>query len=254
VFDVFPYNGELELLKIKLGEMAPWVDRFVLVEAAMTFSGRAKPLYFDADREALAEFLPKIIHVVVERFPEHATAAWAREFHQRDEAVKGLQGVWAPQDLVLLTDADEVIDGRALEGFAGDAAQLRLHTFRYFLNYRLAASGIAQRGNASVWRAALLERFGSSLARSVLAGALGASRIEDAGWHFTTVGDAREVARKLGSYSHEENDRPDSEGHYGALLARLRAGELEPGWEVCAPELLPASVRDNRTRLERLLL
>ena len=254
VFDVFPYNGELDLLKIKLSEMAPWVDRFVLVEAAETFTGRPKPLYFEADRAALSAFLPRIVHVVVRRFAGRATAPWAREFHQRDEAVKGLQGLWAPQDLVLLTDADEVIDHRALEGFSGDAAPLRMHTLRYFLNYRLDVSGAAQKGGPSVWRAELLERFGPSLARTVLASSLGASRIQDAGWHFTSIGDARALARKLGSYSHEENDRPGSEGHYGALLARLRAGEREPGWEVCAPERLPAYVRDNRARLEHLLL
>ena len=254
VFDLFPYNGELEVLKIKLHEMAPWVDRFILVETASTFTGHPKPLYFDAQRDALKEFLPKIEHVVVDRFPKHAAAAWAREFFQRDQAIRALDGLWAADDLVLLTDADEVIDRGALEGFTADVAPLRMHTFRYFLNYRLDASGAFQAGNASVWRAALLEHYGPSLARTVLSASLAASRIENAGWHFTSVGGAAEVARKLSSYWHQENDRPDSLDHHESLLARLRAGEREPGWDVCDPELLPAYVRKNWKALGSLLL
>ena len=254
VFDLFPYNGELEVLKIKLHEMAPWVDRFVLVEAASTFTGHPKPLYFEAHRDALAEFLPKIEHVVIDRFPKHAAAAWAREFFQRDEAIKALDGLWAADDLVLLTDADEVIDQRALEGFKDDVAPLRMHTFRYFLNHRLDASGALQAGNASVWRAALLEHYGPSLARTVLAGSLAASRIENAGWHFTSIGGASEVTRKLWSYSHQENDRPDSRDHLDYLLARLQAGEREAGWDICDPGLLPAYVRKNWNALGSLLL
>ena len=244
----------MEVLKIKLHEMAPWVDRFVLVESAFTFTGRPKPTFFKANQEALKAFLPKIVHVVVEQFPEHATTAWTREFHQRDEAVKALDGLWAPDDLVLLTDADEVIDRRAIEDFAGDAAPLRMHFFRHFLNYRLLASDGKQRGGASVWRAALLEHYGSSFARTVLANALGTSQIKDAGWHFNSIGDAREVARKLSSYSHQEHDRVDNEARYGALLARLRGGKREPGWEVCDPELLPAYARENWDELQPFLL
>ncbi len=254
VFDLFPYNGELEVLKIKLHEMAPWVDRFVLVEAASTFTGRPKPLYFEAHRDALAEFLPKIEHVVIDRFPKHAAAAWAREFFQRDEAIKALDGLWAAKDLVLLTDADEVIDQRALEGFTADVAQLRVHTFRYFLNHRLDASGALQAGAASVWRAALLEHYGPSLARTVLATSPATSPIENAGWRFTGIGGASELARQLSSCSHQENDRPDSQEHFGDLLARIRAGEREAGWDLCDPELLPAYVRKNWKALQPLLL
>lgn len=254
VFDLFPYNGELEVLKIKLHEMAPWVDRFVLVETATTFAGKPKPLYFEAHRDALGEFLPKIEHVVVKRFPNHAASPRARESFQRDEAIKGLDGLWSADDLVLLTDADEVIDRRALEGFKADVAPLRMHTFRYFLNHRFDASVSGQVGDASVWRAALLEHYGASLARTVLAPSLANARIENAGWRFAAIGGASEAARQLSSSSQQETGRPDTQEHHEDLLACLRAGESEPGWEVCDPELLPAYVRKNWNALKPLLL
>ena len=251
LFDLFPYNGELELLKIKLHEMSPWVDRFVIVESAMTFSGRPKPLRFAQDAGALEPFMAKISHVAIERFPDHLTSAWAREFYQRDQALAALQGVCAPDDLVLLTDVDEVLDRRAVADFHGEGASVTMRFHRYFLNYRLAA---AQTDTSSLWRAKLLERWSPSFARNLLGTRLLTRRIRDAGWHFSSVGELADITHKLSSYAHQENDRSDSEAHYGALLQRLRAGELEPGWETCGLGALPAYVQANQDGLAPLLL
>lgn len=250
VFDLFPYNGELELLKIKLHEMAAWVERFVIVESEVTFTGRPKRLTFDTARAEIGPFLPKITYVVIRQFPDHVASPWAREFHQRDQAIKALQGLCAPDDILLLTDADEVICQSAVERFCGEAAPVAMLFYRFFLNHMAPA----QHGNASIWRARHLERWGSSYARTVLTGLLWNSRIADAGWHFTSVGGAAAIARKLSSYAHEENDRPDAEVHYAEVLERLRAGDLEPGWERCTLERLPAYVRAHREEFANLLL
>jgi hypothetical protein len=231
--------------------MGPWVDRFVLVESAMTFSGQPKPLRFDAAAQAeAAPFLAKISHVVIERFPDHVTSAWARELYQRDQAAAALQGLCSPDDLVILSDVDEVLDQRALEAMEDEIAPMNLQVFRLFLNYRLAG----QQGRKTVvCRARHLERWGSSLLR-LLAPRLAGRPVADAGWHFSSVGAAEEIAHKLASYSHQEHHRPDNETRYRGLIEQLRAGELEPGWERCGLEDLPAYVADNRDRLAQLLL
>jgi beta-1,4-mannosyl-glycoprotein beta-1,4-N-acetylglucosaminyltransferase len=251
IFDLFPYNGELELLKIKLHEMGPWVDRFVLVESATTFSGQPKPLHFgEAAQAQVAAFHARISHVVIEAFPDHVTSAWARELYQRDQAAEALQGLCAPDDLVILSDVDEVLDRHALEDFEDEIAPLNLQVFRLFLNYRLARR---QGRKTVVCPARHLEHWGSSLLR-MLAPRLAGRPVDDAGWHFSSVGAAEDVARKLASYSHQEHHRPDNEARYRGLIEQLRAGELEPGWERCGLEELPAYVADNRERLAQLLL
>ena len=252
IFDLFPYNGELEVLRIKLHEMGPWVDRFVLVESAATFSGQPKPLRFDeAARAELEPFLTKISHVVIDRFADHVTSAWAREFHQRDQAIVALRNLCGPDDLVILSDVDEVVDRRALEAFEREAAPLALSVFRFFLNYRLAGQ---QECKAVVCRARHLERWGSSLLRTVLVPGLLNWRVPDAGWHFSSAGDAEDIARKLASYAHEENNRPDNEARYRRVIERLREGELEPGCERCALDTLPPYVAEDRERLAQMLL
>jgi beta-1,4-mannosyl-glycoprotein beta-1,4-N-acetylglucosaminyltransferase len=250
VFDLFPYNGELGLLKIKLHEMAPWVDRFVIVESAATFTGQPKPLAFPGDRAELGEFLDKITYLPIESFPEHVSSPWAREFYQRDQAVKGLRGLCGPDDIVLLTDVDELVARRTLDRFDGEMAFLFTLTCRYFLNH----AALDQRPNSSIWRAAYLERWGPSFARHMLATQSWAARIPDGGWHFTSVGDARVIARKLASYSHEENNRRDSEAVFGELLERIRKEGPEPGWRRAEVEELPAYVQANLEALAELIL
>ena len=51
VFDAFPFFNELEMLEIRLNVLDDVVDRFVLVESTLTFSGRPKPLWY-ADHRA----------------------------------------------------------------------------------------------------------------------------------------------------------------------------------------------------------
>ena len=254
IFDIFPYNGEIEVLKVKLHEMGPWVDQFIIFEANLTYSGRPKPIFLPDQSAEIAEFLPKIIHLVVSDPSAHVTSAWAREYHQRDESFAALQGLCAPDDLVLLTDTDEIVDRRCLEGFQGEFAVLKKAQHRYFFNYRRTAVSWDQSGNLVLMRARHLRDFSYSVARTLLPHALGPNRLEHAGWHFTSIGDTAFIVRKLGSYSHEENVFEDGADRLARLLARIRGGELEPGWERCELDELPAYIRDNRERLADLIL
>ena len=254
IIDIFPYNGELEVLKLKLHETSPWVDHFVIFEAAETYSGRPKPVFLPGQQAEIADYLAKITHVVTSPTPDHAASAWAREYHQRDEAIAALQGLCAPGDLILLTDTDEIVDGRCLQGFEGEFAVLKKAQHRYFFNYRRTDAAWPDSGNLIALRARHLRDISYSVARTLLPAPLGPNRIEAAGWHFTSIGDAPAVARKLGSYAHEENVGADDENRLADLMSRIRAGELQPGWERCALEELPPYIRDNRERLKAFLL
>ena len=46
VYDCFLFFNELELLEVRLNEMASFVDKFVIVEASETFRGAPKPFIF----------------------------------------------------------------------------------------------------------------------------------------------------------------------------------------------------------------
>ena len=67
IWDCFTFFNELDILELRLRELAPVVDRFVIAEATKTFANEAKPVHFAENRARFAEFLPKIVHVVKDR-------------------------------------------------------------------------------------------------------------------------------------------------------------------------------------------
>jgi beta-1,4-mannosyl-glycoprotein beta-1,4-N-acetylglucosaminyltransferase len=106
VYDCFMFFNEIELLKMRLEELDPVVDYFVLVESIETQRGDGKPLYFNDNRQHFEKYLNKIIHVIVdERHPE--MDLWGRENFQRNCIARGLQ-YCNSSDLVIVSDLDEI--------------------------------------------------------------------------------------------------------------------------------------------------
>jgi hypothetical protein len=254
IFNVVPFNNELFLLRLRLEEMADWVDRFVIVEARFTFTGLPKPLIFDAAKAEFAAFADKIIHVVVDEAPPFVDSPWGRDFYQRDIGLRALSRICGEEDLVLLTDADEIVRREAIAGFDDEFANLRMDTFRYFFNNRLATDREGQRGTGAIWKARHLARHGSSYARFVLSSYDQTRHIHDAGWHFTSIFEPALLADKIRSFAHQEYAHRD-ESYFQQVIAELRAGQREKGWEPVALDAsFPAYLRQNRERLAPFFL
>jgi beta-1,4-mannosyl-glycoprotein beta-1,4-N-acetylglucosaminyltransferase len=252
IFDLFPYNGEAMMLAIKLNEMADWVDRFVIVEARSSFTGEPKPVHFEAQRPMFAAFEGKIEHVVVDAFPERLNSPWSREFFQRDSAARGLDGVWSPDDYVLITDVDEIIDRSALEGLERDIAPIRLRFFQYFLNCEYVMSQPS--AQAVVAKARFLARNGSSYLRLAARDREKGRELEDAGWHFSSIDAPEALAQKMRSFSHQEHAHLDDK-HFAELLEAIRNGETSVGRvRRELDDSFPAYVRQNRDALASYLL
>lgn len=173
IFDCFIFFKELELLEIRLNELDPVVDRFVLCESAITHSGKPKPLVFAENRDRFAPFLKKINHVVVDDMPYTASsspaisnadrrtrgrrpAKWrANERFQRNAIRRGLSEA-RRDDFVILSDVDEIPRASTVEAVAcrpGKPAvfSLAMDFNKYFLNVRLGKS---------IWNKARMARFG----------------------------------------------------------------------------------------------
>jgi hypothetical protein len=117
VWDAFPFFNEFRVLKLRLHTLAPVMHRFVLAEATRTFSNELKPLHFGErvlDDAELADFLPQIEHVVIDDMPTASHWPFDREHHQRNALVRGLAQASA-DDLILVSDCDEIPDPHAIE-------------------------------------------------------------------------------------------------------------------------------------------
>ena len=107
IIHAFPFFNELELLEIRLAELAPVVDRFLLVEATQTFTGKPKPLYFEQNKDRFAQYA--IEHVVIDPHPPDVVTPWQRENYPRHVMRERLCAMGlSPTDIVLLSDLDEI--------------------------------------------------------------------------------------------------------------------------------------------------
>ncbi|WP_051630509.1 glycosyltransferase family 17 protein [Afifella pfennigii] len=234
LFDCFIFNDELDVLEIRLRELGDVVDRFVLVEASETQSGRRKPFYFEENRSRFAPYLEKIVHVSID-FPDCLPPArgkrareriWEREHYQRDQIARGLAEA-APSDLVLISDVDEIVRADALaavrdSGRAGDRLtvfELTTHRFHLDLFYPdetcLLCSRLLEKRHLSTpqlvrmaqARISKRRRYPDPLGQALLrlrnrvSSGIGlpVEIVPQAGWHFSSMGDLAAFRRKLGA-------------------------------------------------------
>lgn len=208
--DCFTFLNEFDVLKIRLAELAPYVDWFVLVESAYTLSGRPKPLYFKEN--PIKGY--KIHHVVVD--PIHINfsdmpaltvqqdLALENERNQRDVGfLAGTEGCDAT-DLALCSDVDEIPRPSKLwEGPHDSQACFEMKWYNYWLNCECVDPLInpyrgTGRGPVSIVRAfdgghALL------MTRAIPQSSY---LIHDGGWHFSCQGGAAKIKEKLRSFAH----------------------------------------------------
>lgn len=233
IYDTFPFFNELELLEVRLHELDPVVDRFVLAEATRTHSNQPKPLYFQENRSRFERFLPKISHVIVDDMPD-SSDTWALENHQRTAIARGLPRC-QPEDLILHSDVDEIPrassvaalprrmifrDGpliRAGHGILRRPGVYRLirnvlkkfhpfvwvfehRQFYFHLNLGCVDLPVWQGTRATFYRdfttAYYLRRWRGHL-------------ITNAGWHFSYMGGADRVRQKIQAYAHQEHNIPE---------------------------------------------
>jgi hypothetical protein len=134
IFDCFTFNNELDLLEKRLSIMHDAVDRFVLVEATVTHSGKPKSLVFNANLDLFQKYLNKITYVVVEDSPVFdgsEASAWAIEQHQRNAIMRALTDC-RDDYLIIVSDLDEIPNPAAIHSLNGnEIASLEMELLLY---------------------------------------------------------------------------------------------------------------------------
>jgi len=105
IYDAISFNGEWDMLEIRIKTLARVVDMFILVESNLTFSGRSKPMYL----QDASWFLPsykKQLRILSATL--NATAkSWKNEDVTRDSVRSGLFDADA-NDWIIISDVDEI--------------------------------------------------------------------------------------------------------------------------------------------------
>jgi hypothetical protein len=106
-WDCVVINVELDLLEIRLRELDPVVDHFVVVESPVTYRGATKPLYLQQNLDRFTSWSHKLIPLVSPADDLEDAHPREREARQKRWALQGLRDA-DPDDLVLVGDLDEI--------------------------------------------------------------------------------------------------------------------------------------------------
>lgn len=204
VFDGFTIYNELDLLELRLEELWDEVDAFIAVEAPWTFQGKPKPLVLRDNLARFARFADKLVHVVVEQ-PEAGPSPWDREQVQRNAIMDGLKGRAGPDDVVLISDVDEIPRASTVAAIrdnpvlAGRLNRLSVDYACGFLDFHCNYKW--HKPIALPYR--LLAPMGPDLARFMAIAKYG-TLLYGSGWHFSWLGGIEKVIGKLQAYAHSE--------------------------------------------------
>ena len=211
VTDAFLYNNERELLEIRLNILDKFVDRFVIMEATQTFSGKSKPLYFKKDRDLFKKWEHKIKYCVLDKWDNEeiwkmarespntqygkGAKHWLQEFYIKEHLKDCLTDL-KDDDTCFVGDVDEIwnpdFEYTPPEGFI---YKLGLRVYTYYLN----------NCSSEVFYGTIVARY--SDIKNACLNHLRTNpdfKLDDSGWHFTSMGGYEEVKRKLSdSYTRE---------------------------------------------------
>jgi beta-1,4-mannosyl-glycoprotein beta-1,4-N-acetylglucosaminyltransferase len=219
IYDCFTYFNEEEIVKLRFEELQFVVDFFVVVEATSTFTGIAKPLFFD-DLDIDPYIKKKIIRVKT-KFPSEEMSSWDREIFQRNSIVSGLN-LASADDMIVISDADEIPNPATLLSLRYDNPDfeaVHLEVSQFFWNYHWQVPQHCNQGARPV--VTYKKVLDQSSAQELRARQL--PRIPNGGWHFSFFGEEEKIKYKIESFAHTEYDK-DEFKNYESIMNRIQKG------------------------------
>ncbi len=244
ILDCIPFFNELDILKLRMQIMAPYVDFFVIEESSVTFSGEPKRMIFAENRQLFAEFEDKIRYVAVEDSPMEGVTTHERDKYQKNQLIRAMADC-NPEDIIIFGDVDEIPNPeslmRVLDGFeSGKIYHLAQRMFYCFLNMEevsgnlLSITGEFPNVERKRWLGTKICSFadipekGIVYLREISPTDVRSVRVSEGGWHFGYMGGngERNVAKRIGekvrAAAHAEYN---SKRYLDEAVDRLLCGE-----------------------------
>lgn len=244
IFDCIPFFNELDILKLRMEIMDPYVDYFVLEESTVTFSGEEKRMIFAQNRRMFDKFKDKIRYVAVTDSPMSGVTTHERDKYQKNQLIRALTDC-KPEDIIIFSDVDEIPNPdvlmQVIEHFdATKIYHLAQRMFYCFLDMEeisgnlLSITGEFPGVEKKQWLGTKICSFGNLpkegivYLREVSPTDERSVRVADGGWHFGYMGGdgERDVVKRIGikvqAAAHQEYN---SKRYLNEAVDRLLCGE-----------------------------
>ena len=219
-------NDELDVVEVRLNTLASVVEKFVIVEAPFTHSGKPKELTFENNKNRFEKFLPQIIHLIRPYGPPFD--AWSHENNQRNFILNALEIAKPIDDLLFISDADEIpkpdklLEARNIENTMRMPVAFNMDESMYYMNF----VGDSPMRGPFLYNPYKAEEMHSKFIRSD--GTKASSEptairwhmnsrgyesdfpcVNNSGWHFSSLGGIDALKKKISSCAHVEFDKPE---------------------------------------------
>ncbi len=262
VFDCFLFDGEYDVLLIRLHELNEAVDQFVIIESLARPDGSPNRIEFNPLMGGIDQFSRKIRHVVL---ADHAHTSslpmvgeWKQPLARRAAALRSTPDA-RPDDLILLSDVGEIPTAATVHRMARDHAHslfhIELSARCYYVNYEII-EWAEPSWTAAATRGTLEEMAPDGVDGAIQSNRIHATTISSGGWHFLhLLNDSRSrswspPSLPRGSFS----DALSGESHIHNLINNGADPLSRPGYSWAISDLngLPAWLLDHRDSLRHL--
>jgi beta-1,4-mannosyl-glycoprotein beta-1,4-N-acetylglucosaminyltransferase len=252
------------MLELRLEELNPIVDKFIIVEADKTHTGKNKPFYFEENKNRFKKWSKKIKYIKIKNLPAPrlmwlyrflstskfsavrsfsysiGIGAWRAENFQRNSIMSGLDNL-KNEDIVLVGDLDEIPSREGLKKAIRilstnpqvERVIFNMKLYKYCYNCLMSESW---QGTRAVLGKTLLCKLNSepqktrtSFGEKLNIKILHKPYLHDieikSGWHLSTMGGIDKVRQKIMSFAHTEVSRQKEKNL--ADLSQVVNGALE---------------------------
>ena len=225
IYDCFMYFDEEIVLDLRLNTLNEFVDYFVIVESIFTHKGDKRELKFN--HKKFEKFKDKIIYLIFDKEPkglskindpknddgEYIMNALLRENSQRNFISEGLKNA-NDEDIILISDVDEIpnLENINLKKINRKIIQFKQEMFYYKFNLKLP--DLEWIGTKACKKKHLITpqwlrnikdkrypffRIDTFFSKTKYTNV---QFIDNGGWHFSNIKNAKEIEHKLKSYLH----------------------------------------------------
>lgn len=233
IIDCFTFFNELDLLEFRLKLLSPYVNRFVIAESNLTHSGKPKPFYFEENKKRFAPWLEKIHYIPLQQTADGlvfnketsynpGSASWKLENEQRD-ALKAAATFAEDEDLVIISDLDEIPDPDVLKKTASPEPVVLSMLFHYYF-FNCQNTGHERWWNGSIVTTG--RHFKTTTPQLLRDKRNELKRIKKAGWHFSYLGGIEKIKEKIRSFAHTEFNKEEYLDDENILKAITRGEDI----------------------------
>ena len=209
IFDCITFFRENRVTNLRFEILSKVVDKFIICESKYDHKGNKKDLNFNLDNK---DFEKKIIYLLKEYpFPENSSP-WEKQALQREYIFKGLD-ICHPDDLIMFSDPDEIPNPLKLKNI-----HLK-KKFGIFLQKHFVYKINLSNPFEEPWEGTRICKKKNLLSIDFLRQKILSKNInkfwrfdkernieliQNGGWHFNNLFNAKEISIKLKTFAHEE--------------------------------------------------